>query len=182
VHAVAVIIAVVWILFWIFWIASAAGAKPGRTMWGRFAGVRVAIVVVVIILVRLHVFKGSALTTSPWLEGIGLAMFLSGLALALWARRHLGRNWGMPMSEKVDPELVTTGPYSGVRHPIYSGLLLAMVGTSVAVSGYWLIAGGLLAGYFVFSAVNEERYMASRFPDTYPAYKSSTKMLVPFLF
>ena len=51
-----------------------------------------------------------AATTNPWLQGIGLAVFLLGLALAIWARVYLGRNWGMPMSHKDDPELVTAGP------------------------------------------------------------------------
>jgi protein-S-isoprenylcysteine O-methyltransferase Ste14 len=86
------------------------------------------------------------------------------------------------MSEKVDPELVTTGPYSRVRHPIYSGIILAMIGTAIAVSWYWLLAVVLLGAYFVYSAVMEERYMAGLFPDTYSAYKRSTKMLVPFVF
>ena len=86
------------------------------------------------------------------------------------------------MSQKVDPELVTTGPYRSVRHPIYSGIILAMVGTAIAVSVYWLIAVVLLGGYFLYSAIMEERIMAGLFPDSYPAYKQSTKMLVPFIF
>ena len=105
-----------------------------------------------------------------------------GLALAVWARIYLGRNWGMPMSEKVDPELVTTGPYRTGRHPIYSGIVLAMVGTAIAVSVYWLIAVVLLGGYFIYSAFMEEHCMAQVFPDTFPAYKQSTEMLIPFLF
>ena len=86
------------------------------------------------------------------------------------------------MSEKADPELVTTGPYRTIRHPIYSGIILAIAGTTVAVSLYWLIAVVLVGAYFVYSAIMEERYMNERFPDTYPRYKQSTKMLVPFIF
>ena len=86
------------------------------------------------------------------------------------------------MSRKVDPELVTTGPYHAIRHPIYSGIILAMIGTTIAVSWYWLIAVVLLGAYFIYSAAMEERYMAGRFPDTYPGYKQSTKMLIPFIF
>jgi protein-S-isoprenylcysteine O-methyltransferase Ste14 len=86
------------------------------------------------------------------------------------------------MSQKVDPELVTTGPYRSVRHPIYSGIILAMVGTAIAVSVYWLIAVVLLGAYFLYSAIMEERLMGGLFPDSYPAYKQSTKMLVPFIF
>jgi protein-S-isoprenylcysteine O-methyltransferase Ste14 len=115
------------------------------------------------------------------LQGIGLAIFLLGLALAVWARVYLGSNWGMPMSKKVDPEIVTTGPYSVIRHPIYSGIILAMVGTTVAVSLYWLVAVVVLGAYFIYSAVMEERYMTELFPAAYADYKRSTKMLVPFI-
>jgi protein-S-isoprenylcysteine O-methyltransferase Ste14 len=76
---------------------------------------------------------------------------------------------------------VTSGPYRRVRHPIYSGLLLALLGTAVAVAWYWAIAGVVVGVYFVYSAIEEERYMASRFPDTYPQYKSSTRMMIPFV-
>jgi protein-S-isoprenylcysteine O-methyltransferase Ste14 len=172
VHVVAVVILVVWIAFWIYWLAAAGGVKAGRTRWGQYAGVRVVLLLVVLLLVRARAFKGQTITNDPWLQAVGLAIFLSGLALAIWARLYLGRNWGTPMSEKVDPELVRTGPYSRVRHPIYSGLIVAMIGTAVAVSWYWLIAAGLMGAYFVYSAVTEERYMMSQFPDAYPGYRA----------
>jgi protein-S-isoprenylcysteine O-methyltransferase Ste14 len=85
------------------------------------------------------------------------------------------------MSQKADPELVTTGPYSKVRHPIYSGIILAMVGTAIAVSPYWLIAAVIIGAYFLYSATVEERNMAKLFPTTYPPYKSATKMLIPYV-
>ena len=86
------------------------------------------------------------------------------------------------MSQKIDPELVTGGPYGSVRHPIYSGIILAMIGTTIAVSVYWLVAVALLGAYFLYSAIVEERIMARLFPDSYPEYKRSTKMLIPFIF
>jgi protein-S-isoprenylcysteine O-methyltransferase Ste14 len=184
VHAVAGVILVLWVGFWVYWfVAASSGIKAGRTRWGRFVGVRAVVVLLALLLIRTRAFKGGqTITKDPWLQAIGLVVFLAGLALAIWARRYLGRNWGMPMTEKVDPELVTTGPYRRVRHPIYSGIILAMVGTAIAVSWYWLLAVIVLGAYFVYSAVMEERYMAGHFPDTYPAYKRSTKMLVPFVF
>jgi protein-S-isoprenylcysteine O-methyltransferase Ste14 len=115
------------------------------------------------------------------LQGIGLTVFFLGLALAVWARLYLGRNWGMPMSQKADPELITTGPYHVIRHPIYSGIILALIGTTIATSLYLLVAVVLIGGYFVYSATAEERYMTGRFPDTYPRYKRSSKMLIPFI-
>jgi protein-S-isoprenylcysteine O-methyltransferase Ste14 len=95
-----------------------------------------------------------------------------GLVLAVWARIYLGRNWRMPMSEKVDPELVTTAPSRTVRRPIYSCIVLAMVGTAIAVSVYWLIAVVLLDWYFIYSAFMEERRMARSFRIRFPPSSS----------
>jgi protein-S-isoprenylcysteine O-methyltransferase Ste14 len=180
-HVVDVVIPVCWLAFWVYWLVAAAGAKAGRTRWTQFAGIRVGVILVVLLLLRTRVFKEHATTSNPWLQVIGLAVFLLGLALAIWARVYLGRNWGMPMSQKVDPELVTTGPYRRVRHPIYSGIILAMIGTAIAISLYWLVAVVLIGAYFLYSAVVEERSMARLFPDSYPEYKRSTKMLIPFI-
>ncbi|MGP0027993.1 MAG: methyltransferase family protein [Streptosporangiaceae bacterium] len=181
-EAIDTIIGVGWVAFWAYWLVMAFTAKAEQSRWTRFAGVRVGIILVILLLIRLRVFTGpGAATGNPWLLGIGLAIFVLGLALAVWARVYLGRNWGMPMSQKADPELVTTGPYSKIRHPIYSGIFLAMVGTAIAVSLYWLVAVAILGAYFLFSAVTEERNMAKLFPAAYPPYKRATKMLVPYI-
>jgi protein-S-isoprenylcysteine O-methyltransferase Ste14 len=180
-HVVDLIILIVWIAFWIYWIAASVGVKAGRARWGSFAGFRVAAILIILLLVRGRVLKGHVVTNDPVLEGIGLAVFFAGLAVAVWARLYIGRNWGTPMSRKENPDLVTSGPYRTIRHPIYSGIILAMVGTALAVSWYWFIAVGLLGVYFVYSATQEERYMTGLFPDAYPVYKSTTKMLIPFV-
>ncbi len=117
-HVIDIVIFAGWLAFWIYWLAASIGVKAGQTRWARFAGLRVGIIVIVLLLLRVKAVKGHAATNDPWLEGVGLAVFLLGLALAIWARVYLGRNWGMPMSQKADPELVTTGPYRSVRHPI----------------------------------------------------------------
>jgi protein-S-isoprenylcysteine O-methyltransferase Ste14 len=182
-HAVDIVIGVGWIAFWIYWLAASTTAKAGRGNWTRFAGFRIGLIVLLLLLLRLRVLKGhEAAATNPLLWGIGLAAWTLGLGLAIWARLYIGRNWGMPMTQKAEPELVTTGPYHRVRHPIYSGIILAMIGSAVAINLYWLIAVVLIGAYFIYSAVSEEHYMAGQFPDTYPAYKQSTKMLIPFFF
>jgi protein-S-isoprenylcysteine O-methyltransferase Ste14 len=177
------IIGVGWIVFWAYWLVMAVTAKAGRSGWTRFAGARAGIILVALFLIRRRVLNGHGAvpTSNPWLLGIGLAVFVLGLALAVWARVYLGRNWGMPMTQRADPELVTTGPYGRVRHPIYSGIILGMVGTAIAVSLYWLIAVAIISAYFLFSAVVEERTMAKLFPAAYPPYKHATKMLIPYV-
>ncbi len=182
-RTVDILIAVVWVVFWIGWLAASVNTKQtASSRRSPSVGIRIAIAVVVLVLFRTGVLRGHAASVdNPWSEGVGLALLVAGLALAVWARLYLGRNWGAPMSEKVDPDLVTTGPYRSVRHPIYSGIIVGTIGTAVALSPYWLIATVLLGGYFVYSATVEERIMARRFPETYPAYKRSTKMLIPFV-
>lgn len=181
-RAIDTIIGVGWIVFWAYWLVMAVTAKADQSRWTRFAGVRVGLILVVLFLMRLRAFRGwGTATANPWLLGAGLGFFVLGLALAVWARVYLGRNWGMPMSRKADPELVTTGPYGRIRHPIYSGVILGVVGTAIAVSPYWLIAAAILGGYFLFSAVIEERTMARLFPAAYPPYKRATKMLIPYI-
>ena len=122
------------------------------------------------------------INSDPWRAGLGLFLFALGLGLAIWARVHIGRNWGTPMSQKDEPELVTSGPYRLVRHPIYTGILVAGVGTAVALSWLWLIAVVLAGVYFAYSATVEERYLTEQFPDAYPTYRRTTKMLLPFIF
>jgi protein-S-isoprenylcysteine O-methyltransferase Ste14 len=174
--------AAAWVVFWIYWMVSAARVKKGTRP--RLAVVPRLVIIAVVILfnVLLKGHKGHNLTVhNPVLHVVGLVLFLSGLGLAIWARLYLGRNWGMPMTEKEEPELVTSGPYRFVRHPIYSGILLAMLGTALAITFYWLAAVVVLGIYFIYSATVEERIMTASFPVTYPGYRGKTKMLIPFV-
>jgi len=181
VRAVELVFAVGWAAFWLYWLLAAFSVKRGRRPWSRELRIRAIIAVVVILLIRLGAFRGHSLNTDPWRAGIGLVLFALGLGFAISARLHIGRNWGTPMTQKDEPELVTSGPYHLVRHPIYSGILTAGVGTAVALSWLWLTAVALAGVYFLYSAMVEERDMTDQFPDSYPVYKHSTKMLVPFI-
>lgn len=180
-RAVELVFAVVWAAFWLYWLVAAFSMKRGRVPWSRELGIRAILAVLVILLIRLGAFRVRSVQTAPWRAGLGLALLVLGLSFAVWARIHIGRNWGTPMTRKVGPELVTSGPYRLVRHPIYTGILLAGVGTAIALSWMWLPVVALAAVYFIYSATVEERYMAEQFPDAYPVYKRSTKMLVPFV-
>jgi protein-S-isoprenylcysteine O-methyltransferase Ste14 len=87
----------------------------------------------------------------------------------------------MPMSRKADAELVTSGPYRVVRHPIYSGLLAGVLGTALVTNLIDLIIVAVLGAYFCYSASVEEKNLTAAFPTAYPVYRTSTKMLVPFV-
>jgi protein-S-isoprenylcysteine O-methyltransferase Ste14 len=171
-------IAVLWIVFGIYWIVSAFGAKSGS----RAGRLRPPGLIVIIAFVLLRIFGAKNLAVhSVILEVVGTILLVAGLGLAVWARIYLGRNWGMPMTQKDEPELVTSGPYHSIRHPIYSGLLLGILGTALATNIYWFIAFGVLGAYFVYSATVEERLLTASFPTTYPRYRETTKMLIPFV-
>jgi protein-S-isoprenylcysteine O-methyltransferase Ste14 len=181
-HATELVFAIGWAAFWIYWLVAAFSMKRGRVPWSRELRIRAVLIVGAVLLIRLGAFRHDGLKWNPWSAGLGLFLFALGLGFAIWARVHIGRNWGTPMSQKDEPELVTSGPYRMVRHPIYSGILVAGVGTAVALSWLWLIAVALAGIYFVYSATVEERYLTEQFPNAYPEYRRSTKMLVPFIF
>ncbi len=173
------VLAIVWGAFWVMWLLAAFGAKQGtrRGLTTRFPALGA-----VVVIVLLRVFRtGTLAVHSAALQVLGCVLLGCGLGLAAWARIYLGRNWGMPMSQKDKPELVTSGPYRYVRHPIYSGILLGMLGTGIATSLYWFIGLAVVGAYFIYSATVEERLMSASFPQAYPAYRARTKMLVPFL-
>ena len=88
----------------------------------------------------------------------------------------------MPMTVRAAPALVRSGPYRVVRHPIYSGLLLALIGSAVATGPGWLSAAIGGGAYFVMSMRVEEADMAAWFPDEYPEYVKQTKRLIPFVY
>lgn len=178
---VELLFAVGWAAFWLYWTLAAYSTKQGRSPRSRELAVRLVIVAVAILLFRVDAFRSYGVNTDPRRAGAGLALLALGLGFAVWARVHIGRNWGTPMAQKDEPELVTSGPYRFVRHPIYSGILVAGIGTAVALSWLWLLAFALAGIYFVYSARVEERYLTAEFPDEYPPYKRSTKMLVPFV-
>jgi protein-S-isoprenylcysteine O-methyltransferase Ste14 len=180
-HALELVFAVGWAAFWAYWIVAAFSMKRAHIPWSRELRIRVVIVVGAVLLVRLGAFRHDGINSGPLRAGLGLFLFVLGLGFAIWARLHIARNWGPPMSKKDEPELVTSGPYRLVRHPIYSGILVAGVGTAIALSWVWLIAVALAGVYFVYSATVEERYLTEQFPGAYPGYKRSTKMLVPLV-
>jgi protein-S-isoprenylcysteine O-methyltransferase Ste14 len=172
-------IVVAWIAFGVYWGISALGAKRG-TGGRQGIPVRALLLFVVVILFRV-VHAGSLDVHGVVLPVLGAIIVACGLGFAVWARVHLGRNWGMPMTLKEEPELVTSGPYRFVRHPIYTGILTAIFGTALAINLLALAVAAVAGAYFWHSATIEERNLTATFPNAYPAYQARTKMLIPFV-
>jgi protein-S-isoprenylcysteine O-methyltransferase Ste14 len=179
-HALKLVIGLAWIVFWLYWLTSASTSKESVSGGWRTRLTGVSVIGVVLIA---GVFRsvGLAAVHSVILAAIGAVLFACGIGLAVWARLHLGRNWGMPMTQRAEPELITSGPYRFVRHPIYTGLLMALLGTALVNNLFGLIVVAVLVAYFYYAGRVEERNLASTFPGAYPEYRSRTKMLIPFL-
>ena len=170
-----------WALFIAYWVVSGMSAK--RTVGGvwRGMGVRAVILIVAFVLFRDDLGRMLREPVEPARAAAGDVLCVVGLAFAVWARVHLGRNWGMPRAVKEGAELVTSGPYAFVRHPIYTGMLVALVGSVLVAGWFWLFLPVLMGAYFIYSALGEEQLMLRTFPGSYPGYRERTKMLVPFV-
>lgn len=184
------IVGVCWLVFFLAWIVLAArfGTRTRRQYYSPAGlGLRLLVAIALVTSVIWGNGRGfgqgnahGVLTTTGALPVVGAALCVLGLAFAIWARVALGANWGMPQAVHENPELVTSGPYRYVRHPIYTALDTMFIGTSL-VHPFAAIPGVAMIAYTVFSALREERDMTQKFPEAYAEYKRRSKFLVPFL-
>jgi protein-S-isoprenylcysteine O-methyltransferase Ste14 len=116
----------------------------------------------------------------PWSAGAGTVLFVAGWGVCGWARWTLGRWWSADVQIKQGQTLRTTGPYGRVRHPMYSGILAAGLG-SLLLTGQpaWIAACGASAAYILFKAVLEEQALAAHFGPAWAAYRQRVPALVP---
>lgn len=187
------VIIAAWVVLFAIWIVGAFTAK--RTAWS-FNGFgwtyRLGFIAVVFVLIHIPVFDhwfhhvGSLrvplVQTGLFWGAIGMLTTLVGIGTAISARFSLGRNWGMPMTERAEPELVTSGVYAYIRHPIYTGFILGMIGAAIGESVVWLIPLVASAPYFLVSAWREEKRMLHLFPDQYSAYLARTRRFIPRIY
>ncbi|HUY05534.1 MAG TPA: isoprenylcysteine carboxylmethyltransferase family protein [Candidatus Paceibacterota bacterium] len=189
-----------WAAFIIVWMVAAFGIKRdirggGITgLWYRFFLLRlVGVALVVFVVWRVvtgtaHYSKATAvlahnaLFTPPAVVGwIGAALAVLGVAFAVWARFHLGTNWSPVPAVKENHELVTSGPYRYVRHPIYTGVILAAFGAALTGTIFGMGIFLVVSVMFFLRISKEEEIMLELFPGAYPAYQARTKKLIPFV-
>jgi protein-S-isoprenylcysteine O-methyltransferase Ste14 len=178
-----------WIAWFIYWRISAAGVKAVRRR--ESAASRAAHLLPLAIaglLLWMPAMTGGGILFQPFMPHTlvtywtGTALLALGLAFSVWARVYLGRNWSATVTVKEDHELIRGGPYALVRHPIYSGLLVAFIGSAIARAEW----RGVLAVLIVLAALwrklrLEERFMSETFGDEYRRYREHTAALIPYL-
>ena len=192
------IILLSWVAFIVVWAVSAFNVKQGirggfASMWRKYWLLRI-VSAIILIFVAVRVATGTAhfanpgrfffygiFTPSLTLGWISAALTVIGVSFAIWARIYLGRNWSPRPAVKEHHELVTTGPYRYVRHPIYTGIILMAVSFAFTGSIIGIVAFFMAGIVFVLRIEKEEKIMLELFPNEYPAYQTKTKKLIPFI-
>jgi len=187
-----------WAAFLLVWAITAFGVKrdvrgAGSTsVWTSAWPVRL-IVALLLVTALLRpgararraptVFSGRSLVFVPSaaLGWIAASVVVVGICFAIWARLTLGKNWSPRPSMKEQHELVTSGPYAYVRHPIYTGMLLAVFGSALTGSIFAIAVAVAASVVFLSRIPREERIMLRLFPDAYPPYQARTKRLIPLV-
>jgi protein-S-isoprenylcysteine O-methyltransferase Ste14 len=177
-----------WLAWGIYWFASSRWASPTKrrqtSAARRLHLVEMAVAVALFSVPALgHGWLGQQLyPRSEALFLVAAALLVLGLGFTVWARLTLGRNWSGYVTLKAGHRLVRSGPYALVRHPIYTGLLLAMLGTAVAIDEWRGLLGLVIATETLVRKLRlEERWLAEEFGSEYAAYKNEVKALIPGL-
>lgn len=176
-----------WIAFYAYWLLTAHDVKPPsvRQALARELIHRIPVLAAATILIMQVGVLGLGvrwLPPTPAVAAVGIAVTLLGLAAAVWARRTIGTNWSSAVMLKQGHELVQHGPYRWVRNPIYSSLLLMLLGTAIAVGRVrGVVALALALAGFWIKLRQEEALMLRQFPSEYADYRRRVKALIPFL-
>jgi protein-S-isoprenylcysteine O-methyltransferase Ste14 len=180
---------VLWMVLVVVWVVGALRTK--RTVQSQSSASQFLYTAILVVGVYLIFAKQSGIA---WLDRqlfpatvpialAGLLAVLMGVAFSVWARLMLGGNWSNRVTVKEDHTLVRTGPYRIVRHPIYSGILLGMLGSALQRGGIRCFVGVLICGFsFWLKTRAEERFMVQSFGEQYLQYRHRVKALAPFIF
>ena len=177
-----------WLVFLAYWIYSGQKLKDIKQ---REPGAERIVYLVVMVSAYFLLFEDTfnlgpldrrIVPDSAFLGISGVALSAVGVGFAIWARKHLGENWSATVTLKKDHELIRTGPYRRVRHPIYSGMLLAMIGVVLVLGEIRGLLGFFIAaGSFYFKARKEERFLSAEFGPAFTEHTRSTGMFLPRL-
>ena len=179
----------IWIAWFIYWRVMSGNEK--QTVRRESIGQRALYIGLLVLgasMFSINVagsdswFYREIYTATPFTFWLGVAVMLAGFAFTAWARIVLGRNWSSTVTLKENHELIVSGPYALVRHPIYTGLMIMFVGTAVAI-GQWrgVVAVVLVLISFLIKLRIEEQWMTELFGAQYDAYRKRVAMLIPWV-
>ena len=177
-----------WIIFLAYWLLASLRVNkierrepPGEKL------LRILVSLAGFILLynndpRFGVLNRRFLPWHYWIFFLGAALTWAGVTFAIWARYHIGRYWSASVALKAGHELIRTGPYSRIRHPIYTGMLLAVAGTALAVGRYrGIVAFAIILAGFVWKSKKEEALLAGQFGAAFEEHRRHTGFFLPRL-
>jgi len=172
------------LVVWIVVAARHAGTRPAGRVRGstdiRSTVLAMLAVTALVLIGRNPSLLAPLTVSSPLVTAIGAGVLVGSTLFAVWARLALGRSWSVDPQAAPDVGLHTDGPYAVTRHPIYTGLLGMMLGTTLMGGlGQWItlvIAGLVVAGIKIRA---EERLLLATFPDAYTDYRKRVPALIP---
>jgi len=185
-HAAGQALRWIWLIWILYWFGTAIGSP--RTVRREPIAQRLSTIVIMVTAVLLlgildanfAVLVQRFVPDGEWPRWLGLAVTLAGLFFTVWARIHLGKFWSARVGLKENHELIQSGPYAWVRHPIYTGILSATIGSALVVGEYRaLLAVVLVWIALLMKAHREERLLSQQFGDAYQQYRQRTGALVP---
>jgi protein-S-isoprenylcysteine O-methyltransferase Ste14 len=179
------IIGDLWILFGLYWLVSALNRKKTkrRESWVQRLAYVLPLFAAFYLLLHYsgHTWLGTRFVPDTRsVEWLGVVIMAAGVAIAFWARFHLGANWSGVVTLKQDHELIRTGPYRTIRHPIYTGILLAFLGNAVEVGQVRGLLGLLIIWLsFYVKARREESFLVQEFGPRFDEHSQHTGMFLP---
>jgi protein-S-isoprenylcysteine O-methyltransferase Ste14 len=177
-----------WIVFVVYWAVGALKTRRTATkesFASRYGILFLEIVGFVLLFsedAEIGVLGQRVYPRGDLVAWIGVVLTWAGIGIALWARWHLGQYWSARVTIKEDHKLIGTGPYARLRHPIYTGLDLAAIGSAIAIDRWRCVMGVCLivAGYWI-KARKEERMLTAQFGGAFAEHCRKTGFLLPKL-
>jgi protein-S-isoprenylcysteine O-methyltransferase Ste14 len=182
-----IILILLWVVFILYWILSSKKVKQTKYIKKTSLGgiiPRMILVLIIVLLFTTPFFSNHFIESNIYNQMFGLVICAFGIAFAIWARITLGENWSAnPVELKKEHKLIITGPYKLVRHPIYSGVILGLLGTTIANLQLRILILFLLVTFgMILRSKMEEKLMSKQFGDDYLEYKKKSKFLIPKIF
>jgi protein-S-isoprenylcysteine O-methyltransferase Ste14 len=180
------LVGILWLAWIAYWIAAARQTAVNRRTESLLTGAsyRIPLLIGIILMVLSNLsvpgIGFSLWPLNPFILGVAVILTIAGLSFAVWARLHLGKYWSGRITLKVDHRVIQTGPYAWVRHPIYSGLILALLGTAISLGTVRAFLGfAFILVSFLRKLTLEENWLRSHFGTEYELYQKRVRALIP---